>query len=61
VTDRRGRRNTRLLDYLNEKTGYWKLKEEALHRTPWRLRFGRGYGPVVRQTTTGKKSEWINE
>jgi hypothetical protein len=29
----------------------WKLKEEALDRTHWRTRFGRGYGPVVRQTT----------
>jgi hypothetical protein len=31
------------------------LKEEALDRTLWRTRFGRGYGPVVRQTT-----EWMN-
>jgi hypothetical protein len=30
------------------------LREEALDRTLWRTRFGRGYGPVVRQTT-----EWI--
>jgi hypothetical protein len=27
------------------------LKEEALDRTMWRVRFGRGFGPVVRQTT----------
>jgi hypothetical protein len=27
------------------------LKEEALDRILWRTRFGRGYGPVVRQTT----------
>jgi hypothetical protein len=27
------------------------LKEEALERTMWRARFGRGFGPVVRQTT----------
>jgi hypothetical protein len=27
------------------------LKEEALDRTMWRARFGRGLGPVVRQTT----------
>jgi len=26
------------------------LKEEALDRTMWRARFGRGFGPVVRQT-----------
>jgi hypothetical protein len=29
---------------------YCKLKEEALDRTLWRTRFGRGYGPVVTQT-----------
>jgi hypothetical protein len=29
---------------------YWKLKEEALYWTVWRTHFGRGYGPVVRQT-----------
>jgi hypothetical protein len=51
VTGRRGRRRKKLLDDLMEKRGYWKLKEEALDRTPWRTRFGRGYGPVVRQTT----------
>ena len=29
-----------------------KLKEEeALDRTLWKGRFGRGYGPVVRQNT----------
>jgi len=27
------------------------IKEEALDRTMWRARFGRGFGPVVRQTT----------
>jgi hypothetical protein len=32
------------------------LKEAALYRTLWRTRFGRGYGPVVRQTT-----EWMDE
>jgi len=26
------------------------LKEEALDRTMWRARFGRYFGPVVRQT-----------
>jgi hypothetical protein len=36
--------------YLKEKRIHWKLKEEALDRTQWRTRFGRGYGPVVRQT-----------
>jgi hypothetical protein len=32
------------------------LKEEALDRTIWRACFGRGFGPVVRQTT-----KWMNE
>jgi len=27
------------------------LKDEALDDTVWRIRFGRGYGPVVTQTT----------
>jgi hypothetical protein len=48
---RRGRKRKQLLGSLKEKKGYWKLKEEALDRTVWRTRFGRGYGPVVRQTT----------
>jgi hypothetical protein len=48
---RRGRRCKQLLDDLKEKRRYWKLEEEALNRTMWRTRTGRGYGPVVRQTT----------
>jgi hypothetical protein len=55
MTGRRGRRRKQLLDDLKEKKRYWKLREEALDRTLWRTRFGRGYGPVVRQTT-----EWMN-
>jgi hypothetical protein len=51
MTGRRGRRRKQLLDDLKEKRRYWKLKEEELDRTKWRTRFGRGYGPVVRQTT----------
>jgi hypothetical protein len=50
VTRRRGRRGKQLLADLKATRGYWKLKEEALDRTTWRTRFGRGYGPVVRQT-----------
>jgi hypothetical protein len=46
----RGRRRKLLLDDLKEKSGYWKLEEGALDRALWRTRFGRGYGPVVRQT-----------
>jgi hypothetical protein len=33
------------------------LKEEALDRTQWRTRFGRGYGPVVRQTAGWNECE----
>jgi hypothetical protein len=51
MTRRRGRRLKQLLDDLKEKRRYWKLKEEELDRTKWRTRFGRGYRPVVRQTT----------
>ena len=29
------------------------LKEEAVDRAMWRARFGRGFGPVVRQTAKG--------
>jgi hypothetical protein len=51
VTGRRRRRRKQLLDDLKEKRRYWKLKEEALDRTLWRTRFGRGNRPVIRQTT----------
>jgi hypothetical protein len=47
---RRGRRRKQLLDGFKKKRMYWKLKDEALDRTIWRTRFGRGYGLVVRQT-----------
>ena len=50
VTGRRGRRRVKLLDDLKERRGYCHLKEEALDRTMWRAGFGRGFGPVVRQT-----------
>lgn len=51
VTRRRGRRRKKLLDDLKDRRGYCHLKEEALDRTMWRNRFGRGFGPVVRQIT----------
>ena len=51
VTGGQGRRRRKLLDDLKEMGGYSHLKEEALDRTMWRARFGRGFGPVVRQTT----------
>jgi hypothetical protein len=51
VTGRQGRRRRKLLDDLKERRGNSHLKEEALDLTMWRARFGRGFGPVVRQTT----------
>ena len=51
VTGRRGSKRRKLLGDLTERRGYSHLKEEALDRTIWRARFGRGFGPVVRQTT----------
>jgi hypothetical protein len=50
-----GRRCKELLDDLKEKRGHCKLKDEVLDHTTWRTHFGRGYRPVVRQTT-----EWVN-
>jgi hypothetical protein len=55
VTGRQGIRRMKLLDDLKERRWYSHLKEEALDRTMWRARFGRGFGPVVRQTT-----KWMN-
>ena len=52
VTGRRGRKRWKLLDYFKERRVYCHLKEEALDRTMWRARFGKGCGPVARQTTT---------
>ena len=51
VTGRRGGRRRKLLSDLKERRGYSHLKEEALDRTMWRGRFGRGFGTVVRQTS----------
>jgi hypothetical protein len=48
---RRRRRRRKLLDELKERPGYSHLKEEALDRTMWIACFGRGFGPVLRQTT----------
>jgi hypothetical protein len=50
VTGRRGRRCRKLLDDLKKRRGNSHLKEEALDRSMWRAGFGRGFGPVVRQT-----------
>jgi len=51
VTGRQRRRRRKLLGDLKERRGYSHLKEEALDCTIWRARFGRGFGPVARQTT----------
>jgi len=36
---------------LRKGEGYSHLKEGAVDRTMWRACCGRGFGPVVRQTT----------
>jgi hypothetical protein len=51
VRGRQGRRRRKQLDDLKKSRGYSHLKAEALDRTMWRARFGREFGPVVRQTT----------
>jgi hypothetical protein len=56
MTGRRGGRRRKLLDDLKERRGYSHLKLEALDRTMWRARCGRGFGPVVRQTT-----KWMDQ
>ena len=50
MTGSLGRKHRKLLDDLKERRGYSRLKEEAVDRTMWRARLGRGFGPVVRQT-----------
>ena len=52
MTGRRERRRRKLLNDLKDRRGYSYLKKEALDRTMWRAGFGRGFGPVVRQTIT---------
>jgi len=42
VTVSRGKRRKQLQDGLTENREYWKLKEEELDRTVWRIRFVRG-------------------
>jgi hypothetical protein len=49
--ERQGKIRKQLLDILKEMKEYWKLKEEAIGRALWRIRFGKVYRPVVRQTT----------
>jgi hypothetical protein len=49
VKGRQRVRRKQLLDAFKD-TGVCKLEEKAQGRTLWRTRFGRGYGPVARQT-----------
>jgi len=51
VTRRQGRSRKKLLDDLKDRRGYSHLKEDALDRTVWRNRFGRGFRTVIRQYT----------
>ena len=51
MAGRRGRRRRKLLDDLKGRRGYSHLKEEALYRAMWTARFGRGFRPVVGQTS----------
>ena len=46
MAGKRGSRRKQLLDDL-EGRRYCTLREEALDRTLWRIRFARGNGPVV--------------
>jgi hypothetical protein len=58
VTERRGRRRKPLLDDLNEKKGYWILKEEALDRPLWRTRCVSYTHRGVRHTCSGNNT-WV--
>jgi len=51
VVGRRRRRRKQLLDYLKKTRDYCKLKEEALDRDLWRIRFGRGNGRLKADCT----------
>jgi hypothetical protein len=49
VKGRRERRHRQLPNDLEEKRGYWELKQEALDCNVWELAL-KGYGPVLRET-----------
>jgi hypothetical protein len=51
VKERRWRGRKQLHDDIKENRRYRKLTEETLYHTVWKTRFGRSYGPVVRQLT----------
>jgi hypothetical protein len=56
VTGIRWRRRRKLLDDLEERKWYSLPKKGALDRTMWTASFGRGFGPVVRQT-----NKWMSK
>ena len=60
VTRRGGRRCKKLLDDLKDRRGYCQLKEEALHRTVRRNRFGRSFRPVIWQITDDDDDDITN-
>jgi predicted DNA-binding ArsR family transcriptional regulator len=60
-TGKRGLRRKQLLGDLKEKRIHWNLREEALDRTLWTTRSGRGYGPVVRQITQEMSPTFVDE
>jgi hypothetical protein len=51
VKGRRGRRPKKLVDDVKDRIEYFKFAEKALYRPLWRTGFGRGYGPLIWQTT----------
>jgi len=56
VKGRRERRRKQLLDGLKDNRGYCKFEEEGLYLIAGRNDFLRGYGPVVRRTTTSMRT-----
>jgi hypothetical protein len=59
VKGKRGRKRKRLLDDMKETTRYCKLKYGAVDHTLWRIRFGRGCGPVVKTASKRWKLVWF--
>jgi hypothetical protein len=51
VTERRGKRGSKLLNDFKERRGYSHLKKKTLDHTMWRACSGKGFGPLIRQNT----------
>jgi hypothetical protein len=49
-TETRGRRRKQLLNNLTETKRFWKLQEEEPESILWKIRFGKDYGPVLRES-----------